>query len=242
MSNKFLKILGVCVLIVLLPVLITVTAVCLVEDTNEINDANAIRYTVDCGDYAEDVKIKEKDGKWTFETMPKRAGYTLTDVKLDGKIYDVQDGVIVLTEETEVVFETAAEAEKEISAVWTCNFNSIWVGLAGSLAENDVCINQGNGYFDTTISFLENINVFTSVGYQLFDTNPITSLTVRLDSTGDGLVEDEDNATYTITFVEGDKTEGGDITLSTIIAKLEAQNATITIDTDRYTEIELSIA
>ena len=62
-ANKFLKILGICVLIVLLPVFIAVTAVCLVEDTNEMNDAKLPTYSVNCGEHAESVKIKEKDGE-----------------------------------------------------------------------------------------------------------------------------------------------------------------------------------
>ena len=241
MSNKFLKILGICVLIVLVPVLITVAAVCLVEDTNEINDANATTYVVKC-DYAEDVKIKEKDGKWVFVSMPTRAGYDLTNVKVDGQTYTIKDGAIDLKDDQKEAFAAAVTGEKAIHGVWTCEFDSIWVGVAGSLADIDVCINQGDGYFEMNTVVLENINVFTTLGYQKFDEDPITSLKVRIDSTGDGVLTDEDNAIYTISFVEGDKTEGGDVTLSKIIEKLEAQNAVFNIDTDRYTEIELSIA
>ena len=94
MSNKFLKILGICVLIVLLPVFIAVTAVCLVEDTNEMNDAKLPTYIVDCGEHAESVKIKEKDGKWIFVSMPVRTGYKLTNIKVDGKTYAIKDGAV----------------------------------------------------------------------------------------------------------------------------------------------------
>ncbi len=242
MSNKFLKILGICVLIVLLPVLITVTAVCLVEDTNENSDANVPTYVVKCGDYAEDVKIKEnKEGKWVFVSMPVRTGYELSSIKVDGKTYAIKDGEVVLTEKTEEAFETAVTGEKEIKAeAWTCDYNSIWVGVAGTL--DDYCVDSENGYFEMTNTILENINIFTCLGYQKFATYPITSLNVRIDSDGDGDVDDSDNATYKITFSKADKTEGGDITLSTLIAKLEGEGATINVDADKYTEFELSIA
>ena len=242
MSNKFLKILGICVLIVLLPVFIAVTAVCLVEDTNEMNDAKLPTYSVNCGDYAESVKIKEKDGKWIFVSMPVRTGYELTNIKVDGKTYAIKDGAVVLTAETEEAFETAVTGEKAITGVWTCDYNSLWVGIAGTL--EDYCLTPGNGFFDieSTNLALENVNVLTALGYQRFSTYPITSLTVRIDSDGDGLVEDQDNAVYTITFNEGDKTDGGDFTLSTLIEKLEEKGATINVDSDKYTEFELSIA
>ena len=242
MSNKFLKILGICVLIVLMPVLITVTAVCLVEDTNENSEANVPTYVVKCGDYAEDVKIKEnKEGKWVFVSMPVRTGYELSSIKVDGKTYEIKEGAIVLTEETEEVFEKAVTGEKAITAEkWTCDYDSVYVSVAGTL--EDYCANSENGYFEMKNTILENINIFTCLGYQKFATYPISTLNVRYDTDGDGDITNADTGKYEITFSKADKTEGGDITLSTLIAKLEEKGVEISVDDTKYTEFELSIA
>jgi len=98
MSNKFLKVLGICILSILLPVLITVSVVCF------SHDAKAGQYTVHSV-YAEDVKLEEKDGVWKLSKVPTREYYSFVGVTVNGKTYAVEKGAVKLSKTEKEAFE-----------------------------------------------------------------------------------------------------------------------------------------
>ncbi len=274
MSEKFLKILGICVLIVMLPVLIAVSAVCLVEDTAQGNNnggTNApsgnngggtntpsgngggtgnggntpggtdtpsqedpVSYTV-YSDYAEDVTMTEVDGKWTLAKVPTRNYYTFTGVRVNGKGYSVSEGIVSLTSEQEIAFE--ADIEKNpISSVWECNFE--YIGLVAEYALADVC-DFDNPEVNASLEALEEIGILDKLEYQSLGTTKIAELYVSVDLDLSGVITAGE--TFTVVFAEEDYTEGGDITVATLLNKLATHEVTVPAD-GGYAELILNIA
>jgi len=246
MSNKFLKILGICVLIVMLPVLIAVSAVCLTEDNANNNGGDTpapttpevASYTV-YSDYAENVQIEEKEGKWTLEKIPARNYYSLSGLKVNGNVYTLNAGVVEFAEGQEATFEKDVAENNPISTVWTCTFKSIGVVTAGVLAYDDVCTKDSFQKETNTVA-LEEIYVFGTLGYQFEQHGEITSVYATIDTNGNGTVDPTGDTTYEITFTAEDKVDQ-DVRLSTIYNKMVEQGATLTAGQNGYFEVVLAM-
>lgn len=250
MSNKFLKILGICVLIVMLPVLIAVSAVCLTEDNGNNNNGGGdtptptptptpvASYTVYSNGYADNVKISEKDGKWTLETVPTRSYYALKGLNVKGNTYTLNAGVVEFAEGQETTFEADVAENNPITTVWTCDFTCIALSTYGYLAQDDVCL-QDYVEKDTTLLAIEDILVFNTLGYQFETKGAIETVNATLDTNANGEIDDDDTY-YELTFTAEDKTEGGDVKLNVLLNKLVTAGATLTANSNGYIEIELA--
>ena len=244
MSKKFLKILGICLLIIILPVLITVSAVCLTEDgKGGVNDGSYTVHSV----YADDVKVSMKDEKWTLEKVPTRKYYTFAGISVNGKTYKVTNGVVELTKEEKTTFEKDVKAGKPITSEWDCVYSCLNIAAFGGKLENSLnAINIAN--YNTTEEALgeghdflfesKDLEVFgflTEIEYQNIQTQPVSEFEVYVDVDGDGTIEQTE--IYNLTFGNKDKTKAGDITIRTILDKLDEKGVTVPKTTNGYAEI-----
>ena len=223
----------------MLPVLIAVSAVCLVEDAGKGNEGetDVVTYAVE-SDYAEDVTLQEKDGKWVLSKVPTRNYYSLSGIKVNGAVYPVKDGEVELADDKKETFEKDVKDKKSITTVWDCTYRYINISTFGYLAQDDVCM-QDYYDVDTTLEELEEVGVFTKLQYQKFETESIETFVATIDTNENGEI-DVDDTSYTLTFTIEDKTSTGDILLSTLLNKLAEQEVTVKPNSSGYAEIELA--
>ena len=221
MSKKFIKIFGICICAVLLPVLIVVSIVCLTHNDNgnggKPGDPNS--FTV-YSDYAEDTTLKydEASKSWKVTTIPARKYYTFTGIKVDGVNYVVTDGAVVLSETEKAEFEKDVKANEPITTTWESVYSYINITVEGTWTDPEYCaqiavdINPNTDAIETT-------GFFASLNYQS-DKAEITEFKLK----------DANNASTVVTIAVADSDRAnGDITIRTVLDKIEAQGVTLTL-------------
>ncbi len=237
MSKKFLKVLGICILIIMLPVLITVSAVCLVEDLGPTT------YTV-YSNHAENVELKNEEGTWKISAVPTRSYYTFTGIEVKGNKYSVVDGVVVLAEDQKEAFEADVEANNPITGVWVCDYSYINVSIWGG--ENFVGPDFGRGYNDTDLfgegydfdlinNDIETYGIFEELAYSKLGIVSIDTFSVYVDLNDDNVPDTEEE--LVLSFEAEDKTANGDITVRTLLDKLAEKTVTLPKTSNSYAEI-----
>lgn len=235
MTNKFLKTFGICVMVILLPVLIVVSAVCLREDINQNNNS----YTV-YSKYADETKLeyKEGDNSWVFISTPVRKYYSFVGVEVDGVQYSVVDKKVQLTDDAQKdTFKKAViEDKREITVVWECDYSVIYLENATSSRAD---FNNRTGIVNTTA--IETQGIFTCLDYVYINdtengqsTKDMTEIMINING----------EATDTIiTITEKDLTNvngNSDITIKTLLDKLGEQGITLNKNTSKEATIKLT--
>lgn len=235
MSKRFLKILGICILIIMLPVLIAVSAVCLVED---LGPTTYTVYSV----HAENVELENKEGTWIISAVPTRSYYTFTGIQVNGVQYSVVDGKVVLAEDQKETFKADVEANNPITGVWACDYSYINVSIwGGSIADNtEKGYNDtglfGEGHdFDLVHNDIETFGIFSELVYSKLGTVSIDTFSVYVDLNDDNVPDA--NEEIVLSFDAEDKTEGGDITVRTLLDKLAEKETTLPKTSNNYAEI-----
>lgn len=157
MSKKFIKVLGISLLIILLPVLIVTSAIAL---DRVILESSVI------SKYGTESKITYDEGKktWTFSSLPTRDFYILKGITVDGidGVFEINASKeVVVDEDKQVAFKQAIEAKKQVETVWTCVYSDIIIET-GSNWEN-----RAWEFYDSVTTYGGSINAIEEI--QLFD-------------------------------------------------------------------------
>lgn len=237
MTNKFLKTFGICVMVILLPVLIVVSAVCLREDINQNNNS----YTV-YSEYADETKLeyKEGDNSWVFISIPVRKYYEFVGVKVDGVEYAVVDKKVQLADDSQKdTFKKAVvEDKKPINAVWECEYSKIY--LQNGYSDLDMFDHTGKQTVDLNAYPIEKQGLFTWFGYAHFNDTDNGYSTSEMESIEIVINGNTTNTVIAFTVNDLSNINGNlDITIKTILDKLEEQGITLNKGTNKEATIKL---
>ena len=227
MSKKFLKILGICVLVIMLPVFITVAAVCLAEDGNKggnsTNPETPGTYTVDTYFGSQSAIEKTQDGVWKVTAVPTREFYNFTGIYVNEVAYAVENGVVVMDETQKAAFEKAVvEEKKQIVSLWNCIYDSIKVVIDQTIYSEEIVREEDEEYtYNPNTNALENTGIFS--GFEGFNAQYFTTTYVAIRD-----VNAAETTEYTVEFTAEDKTETGDLSLKTILKKIAALGGELT--------------
>lgn len=215
MSKKFLRVLGICVLIIMLPVFITVAAVCLAEDGNG-GSGNGNTFVVS-SEYGSSTKVQlDANGDWKIAEVPTRDYYLFTGISVNEVTYTVESGLVMFTEEaTQADFEKAVKTDKkEITAVWSCVYNQIKIVADSTFdtVDNTAFVETLN--INPNLLALETTGVLTKMNYSF--EYAVTPLNV-IDENAEG------SDSIVIDFEETDLNERGDFTVKTLLDKINAK-------------------
>ena len=173
MTNKFYKVLGICLLIVIFPVMVVSTAVVL-KDSDNGNAETKIEasYSVknDYGD-ATTLNYDKTAEVWKINNVPERAYYNFYGIKVsvDGadkefKMNDDKTIKVANKEEKDKLFNAIVKDKKKVSCVWSCvydfcvKFGTTW----RSFVNPD---HKDGGFIFYELESIENTGLLEQIGY-----------------------------------------------------------------------------
>ena len=247
MTNKFYKVLGICLLAIMVPVMVATTIVALTVKKN--GDRNTVdptpnptpdtttsySVTTDYGTKASKISFDETSGKWTINEIPTRNYYTFSGLKVQvngvNEYFEVNDDKeIVLTDANKAAFGKAVvEDGATVYATWDFNYTNIrvvistnWIGYLNEGGSQSYVLNLNE------LQEIESIGLLTRAGYD-FEEEAITDLKLKI-SNEDFEINDAD-ATDWSTFTEYNigynVVESGDIKLDKVLDKLAESGASL---------------
>ena len=213
MSKKFIRVLGIGLIIVLLPVLIVSTAIAL--------DRSKPTYSVETK-YGAETKIvyDESSEIWSFDTLPTRAFYSFKGVTVEGLngVFEVNEKKqIVVGNEQKEAFKEAIAAKKKIESVWACVYSDIYIGTGSDWnakdgAGWDIDENTSITFLGGSIDAIEEIMLFDLVDYNYAE-YPLTQIKIKtLTAEGNWIINP-----ITISY---DTSISGDMSISTLLSKI----------------------
>ena len=231
MTNKFYKALGICLLIVMLPIMIVSSVVALTVNKYEVKS-----------EYGESTVLvyNAQNDSWTINNVPQRKYYQFEGIELEinGEVekflYDTESKTIVISDNKKADFKKAVSEQKaQISVAWSCDY--------------DIRLYFGSEWFDYIIeeyrvvgapvcfvnpTSLETFKLFDTIGYDT-TSGAKNALVVKV-STNKGATWSENGIDLGF-----NPTASGDITLRQVIDILESKKVNITPEEDYVLSIML---
>ena len=220
MTNKFYKVLGICLLIVLLPVMIVTSVVALTVNTYAVS--------TEFGEGTSIVYNAQKD-EWTLSKVPQRKYYTFAAIEMEIEgtterfLFDEDTNAIVVPEDKKDAFKNAITVQKtEISACWNCDYDiHIYFGNDWQEYIKEEYRGHGKDIEFNNPKSLESIKLFDTIGYDV-TTGTKTSLVVKVSNNkGETWSTDGIDLGY-------NPSTSGDITISQILDILSNKKVDIT--------------
>ena len=216
MSKKFIKVLGISLIIILLPVLIVSTAIAL--------DRSKPTYSVETK-YGAETKIvyDESSETWSFNTLPTRAFYTFKGVSVEGLdgVFEVNSkNQIVVAKEQKAAFKDAVAAKKKIESVWTCLYSDIVIETGTNWEDRGPGFHWSITMWDeedeNSMEAIEEVKLFDLIDYD-YTEYPLTQMQIKtLAAEGDYIP-----TAFTISY---DTSVNGDMSVATLLTKIQEKN------------------